>query len=83
MKKTGAFLTVYALEQIGVERTFGIPGVHNTEIYDALSQSDKITPYLVTHEVCATFGVPFQEKGRTNPGLIMNIDFFSFHPLDT
>ena len=39
MKKTGAFLTVYALEQIGVKHTFGIPGVHNTEIYDELNKS--------------------------------------------
>ncbi len=31
MKKTGAWLAVYALEQIGVKHTFGIPGVHNTE----------------------------------------------------
>ncbi|HLF33075.1 MAG TPA: thiamine pyrophosphate-binding protein [Cyclobacteriaceae bacterium] len=55
MKKTGAFLTVYALEQIGVKYTFGIPGVHNTEIYDALNSSEKITPILVTHESCASF----------------------------
>jgi len=30
--------------------TFGIPGVHNTEIYDELAQSRTITPVLVTHE---------------------------------
>lgn len=50
MKKTGAFLLTYALEQIGVRHTFGIPGVHNTEIYDELNKSEKITPVLVTHE---------------------------------
>jgi len=50
MKKTGAFLAVYALEQIGVKFTFGIPGVHNTELYDELNNSKKITPMLVTHE---------------------------------
>jgi acetolactate synthase-1/2/3 large subunit len=55
MKKTGAFLVVHALEQIGVKHTFGIPGVHNTEIYDALNSSGKITPILVTHEGCASF----------------------------
>ena len=55
MKKTGAWLAVYALERIGVNFTFGIPGVHNTELYDELNQSEKITPYLVTHEQCATF----------------------------
>jgi acetolactate synthase-1/2/3 large subunit len=50
MKKTGAWLVVYALEQVGIKYTFGIPGVHNTEIYDELNKSDKIEPVLVTHE---------------------------------
>jgi acetolactate synthase-1/2/3 large subunit len=55
MKKSGAFLTVYALEQIGVRKTFGIPGVHNTEIYDQLNSSPQIEPVLVTHEGAAAF----------------------------
>lgn len=55
MKKTGAWLTVYALEQIGVTHTFGIPGLQNTEIYDELNSSEKITPVLVTHEGGASF----------------------------
>lgn len=55
MKKTGAFLAVYALEQIGVTYTFGIPGVHNTELYDALNNSEQITPILVTHEGAGAF----------------------------
>tara|TARA_R110001592_G_scaffold323435_1_gene602671 strand:+ start:6645 stop:8423 length:1779 start_codon:yes stop_codon:yes gene_type:complete len=50
MKKTGAYLVRFALEQIGVRHTFGIPGVHNTEIYDALNNSELIEPMLVTHE---------------------------------
>lgn len=55
MNKTGAELIVYALEQIGVKFTFGIPGVHNTELYDELNISKSITPYLVTHECGAAF----------------------------
>ncbi|RLD67717.1 MAG: thiamine pyrophosphate-binding protein [Bacteroidetes bacterium] len=55
MKKTGAALTVYALEQIGINYTFGIPGVHTTEIYDKLNTSEQIEPILVTHEGCASF----------------------------
>jgi len=50
MKKTAAWLTRYALEQIGVKYTFGIPGVHNTELYDELNNSAQITPNLVMHE---------------------------------
>ncbi|MBX7149460.1 thiamine pyrophosphate-binding protein [bacterium] len=55
MKKNGAQLAVFALEQIGVQFTFGIPGVHNIELYDALNSSEKITPILTTHENGASF----------------------------
>jgi len=55
MKKTGAWLAVHALEQLGVGYTFGIPGVHNTEFYDELNNSKQITPILVTHEGAAAF----------------------------
>jgi len=55
MKKTGAWLVRFALEQIGVKYTFGIPGVHTTEIYDELNKSDLIRPVLVTHEGGAAF----------------------------
>src|SRR5258708_12359182 len=50
MKRTGAWLAGYALEAIGARFTFGIPGVHTTELYDALNNSNRITPVLVTHE---------------------------------
>jgi acetolactate synthase-1/2/3 large subunit len=55
MKKTGAWLVRFALEQIGVRYTFGIPGVHTTEIYDELNKSESIQPLLVTHEGGAAF----------------------------
>jgi len=55
MKKTAAWLAVHALENMGVRFTFGIPGVHNTELYDELNNSKQITPILVTHEGCAAF----------------------------
>ena len=54
-KKTGAYLVRYALEQLPVSHTFGIPGVHNTEIYDELNKSESIHPVLVTHEGGAAF----------------------------
>jgi len=50
MQSTGADLAVRALENLGIRWTFGIPGVHNTELYDALDRSDTVTPILVTHE---------------------------------
>ena len=55
MKKTGAELVREALESLGVRFTFGIPGVHNTEIYDQLASSETITPVLVAHEGGAAF----------------------------
>ena len=50
MKTTAAALVRHALEQIGVRYTFGIPGVHNIELYDELLGSEQITPVLVSHE---------------------------------
>ena len=55
MKRTGAQLAVFALEQIGVKYTFGIPGTHTTELYDALDLSEQITPILVNHEGSGAF----------------------------
>jgi acetolactate synthase-1/2/3 large subunit len=53
--RTGAWLARYALEQLPISHTFGIPGVHTTELYDELGQSEKITPVLPTHECCGAF----------------------------
>lgn len=55
MKKNGASILVYALEQIGVRKTFGIPGMHNTEIYNQLNNSRNIEPIIVTHELSAGY----------------------------
>ncbi len=71
MKKTGSELVVHALEQIGVKFTFGIPGVHTTEIYDALNNSKKITPLLVTHEGCAAFMADGVSRSSNTIGTIV------------
>lgn len=49
-KRSGAWLVRHALEQLPVSHTFGIPGVHTTELYDELARSERIRPVLVTHE---------------------------------
>jgi acetolactate synthase-1/2/3 large subunit len=54
-RRTGAWLVRHALEQLPVSHTFGIPGVHNTELYDELGKSGSIQPVLVTHEGGAAF----------------------------
>jgi acetolactate synthase-1/2/3 large subunit len=55
MKKSGAALARFALEQLGVRFTFGIPGVHNTELYDELNSSKQIQPIMVAHEGGGSF----------------------------
>jgi acetolactate synthase-1/2/3 large subunit len=65
---SGAALVRHALEQLPIRFTFGIPGVHNTEIYDELNRSDKIRPILVTHEGSAAFMA--DGVSRTSPGEI-------------
>ncbi len=53
-KIRGSELVVQALLAEGVRWTFGIPGTHNTELYDALERSP-IEPVLVTSEHAAAF----------------------------
>lgn len=54
MKITGAEAVIKALERWGVQRVYGIPGIQNLELFDALRDAPfKVT--LVTHELCASF----------------------------
>lgn len=71
MKKTGAWLVVNALEQLPISHTFGVPGVHNTEIYDELNKSEKITPILVTHEGGGAFMADAVSRTSDNIGTLV------------
>lgn len=55
MAVPGAKIVVRALEDAGVPFTFGIPGTHNIELYDALAESSTVRPILVTDEQSASF----------------------------
>ena len=55
MKRTGGSIVVRALEDEGITVTFGIPGTHNIELYDALAESQVVRPVLVTDEQSASF----------------------------
>ena len=71
-KRSGAWLARYALEQLPVSHTFGIPGVHNTELYDELNRSEKIRPVLVTHEAGAAFiGDAISRTSRGQIGVLV------------
>ncbi len=54
MKLTGAAIVARALADEGIRHTFGIPGTHNIELYDALAHSP-VRPVLVTDEQSASF----------------------------
>jgi acetolactate synthase-1/2/3 large subunit len=53
-RPTGAEVLVAQLEALGVEVVFGIPGVHNLGIFDALSRSP-IRTIVVRHEQTAAY----------------------------
>ncbi len=55
MAIAGSKIAVRALEDAGVPFTFGIPGTHNIELYDALAESETVKPILVTDEQGASF----------------------------
>ncbi len=71
MRKTAAWLVRQALEQIGVRYTFGIPGVHNIELYDELNESESIQPLLVTHEAGAAFMADAVSRASDNIGVLV------------
>ena len=71
MKKTGAELVRYALERIGARFTFGIPGVHTTEIYDQLASSPTITPIRVTAEGGGAFMADAVSRTNRFPGVLL------------
>lgn len=55
MKLGGGAIVARALEDEGVPFTFGIPGTHNIELYDALAASTGVRAVLVTDEQSASF----------------------------
>jgi acetolactate synthase-1/2/3 large subunit len=71
MSRTAAAMLREALEAAGVRFTFGIPGVHNTEIYDELAKSETITPVLVTHEGAGAFMADAVSRSGTSLGTLV------------
>jgi acetolactate synthase I/II/III large subunit len=71
VRRTAASLLREALENVGVRYTFGIPGVHNTEIYDELAKSELITPVLVTHEGGGAFMADAVSRSGTSLGTLV------------
>lgn len=55
MNLSGAKIAVKILEEQKIKHVFGIPGTHNIEFYDALIDSENITPVLITDEQSSGF----------------------------
>ena len=66
----GAHAAVKALEVAGVKFTFGIPGTHNIELYDALEDSHQIQPVLVTDEQSASFMADAVSRSSNHIGVV-------------
>ncbi len=69
MKRRGADIVVRALEDAGAQFTFGIPGTHNIELYDALERSS-ILPILVTDEQSASFMADGEARTTGRAGVV-------------
>ena len=55
MRMRGSKLIARALADEGARFTFGIPGTHNIELYDALADEPSVEAILVTSEVAGAF----------------------------
>ena len=71
MKRTGGEWVVEALAREGVRHVFGIPGVHNLAIYDALLRQSAITHVLARHEQGAAFMADGYARASGTPGVVV------------
>jgi acetolactate synthase-1/2/3 large subunit len=64
-------LVVDALIKGGVRHAFGIAGVHNLPVYDALFQRDRIESYVTRHEQGAAFMADGYARVSGRPGVAL------------
>jgi thiamine pyrophosphate-dependent acetolactate synthase large subunit-like protein len=69
--RTGGEWIVDALRAEGVRHVFGIPGVHNLAIYDALIRQREITHVLARHEAGAAFMADGYARALGAPGVVV------------
>jgi acetolactate synthase-1/2/3 large subunit len=68
---TGGEWVVEALRAEGVRHVFGIPGVHNLAVYDALLRQTAITHVLARHEQGAAFMADGYARASGRPGVVL------------
>jgi thiamine pyrophosphate-dependent acetolactate synthase large subunit-like protein len=69
--RTGGEWIVDALRAEGVRHVFGIPGVHNLAIYDALLRQTDVTHVLARHEAGAAFMADGYARASGLPGVVV------------
>ncbi len=70
-ERTGGEWIVDALRTEDVRHVFGIPGVHNLAIYDALIRQSAITHVLARHEAGAAFMADGYARASGAPGVVV------------
>ncbi len=71
MVRTGAEWIVDGLRSEGVRHVFGVPGIHNLAIYDALLRQSDITHVLARHEAGAAFMADGYARVSGRPGVVL------------
>jgi len=69
--RTGGEWVVEALRAAGVGHVFGLPGVHNLAIYDALLRQHDIAHILSRHEQGAAFMADGYARASGRPGVVV------------
>lgn len=69
--RTGAEWIVEVLRAEGVRHVFGIPGVHNLAVYDALLRQSAITHILARHEQGAAFMADGYARASAEVGVVL------------
>jgi thiamine pyrophosphate-dependent acetolactate synthase large subunit-like protein len=69
--RTGGEWVVEALRAEGVRHVFGIPGVHNLAVYDALLRQSDIRHVLARHEAGAAFMADGYARASGRPGVVL------------
>ena len=70
-ERTGGEWVVDALRAEGVRHVFGIPGVHNLAIYDALLRQSEIAHVLARHEQGAAFMADGYARASGHVGVVL------------
>ncbi|NBF41027.1 MAG: thiamine pyrophosphate-binding protein, partial [Spirochaetes bacterium] len=71
-EKTGSDIVVETLETLGCDTVFGIPGIHNLDIYDALIGSS-LRHVTARHESGAGFMADGYGRRTGTPGVALVI----------